>query len=202
MTRDPHQEIQEQWDKCHKHWGKINKVMKYDDLPEFDTSDEFTNLRYVFKTHSIQDSLWAKESAKIVDAKLGQVQQFVEYPIRAQMPLAFTVSISGIGFNWGAIISKQLSTCIRYAQVLKEADTPSFYMASYILDVIYARNFFAWMNLNWHSSELRSMYTSAYYGKIGTRNPMLLSVISLLHAFTSCSLGNNAPDCQLKKRRL
>jgi hypothetical protein len=45
MTRDPHQEIQEQWDKCHKHWGKINKVMKYDDLPEFDTSDEFTNLR-------------------------------------------------------------------------------------------------------------------------------------------------------------
>jgi hypothetical protein len=31
----------------------------------------------------------------------------------AWMPLAFTVAISGTGFNWGAIISKQLSTCIR-----------------------------------------------------------------------------------------
>jgi hypothetical protein len=44
MTRDPHREIQEQWAKCHKHWGKINKVMNYDGLPEFYTSDEFTNL--------------------------------------------------------------------------------------------------------------------------------------------------------------
>jgi hypothetical protein len=31
----------------------------------------------------------------------------------AWMPLAFTVAILVIGFNWGAIISKQLSTCIR-----------------------------------------------------------------------------------------
>jgi hypothetical protein len=29
------------------------------------------------------------------------------------MPLAFTVVILGMGFNWGAIISKQLSTYIR-----------------------------------------------------------------------------------------
>jgi hypothetical protein len=28
------------------------------------------------------------------------------------MPLAYTVAIFRIGFNWGAIISKQLSTCI------------------------------------------------------------------------------------------
>jgi hypothetical protein len=33
----------------------------------------------------------------------------------AWMPLAYTVAISGIGFNWGAIISKHLSTCIRQA---------------------------------------------------------------------------------------
>jgi hypothetical protein len=72
----------------------------------------------------------------------------------AWMPLAYTVAISRIGFNWGAIISKQLSTCIRQAQMLKEGETPSFYMASYLLDVVCARNAFTGMNLNWHTSEL------------------------------------------------
>jgi hypothetical protein len=38
------------------------------------------------------------------------------------MPLAYTVAISGIGFNWGAIISEQLSTCIRQAQTPKEGE--------------------------------------------------------------------------------
>jgi hypothetical protein len=71
MTWDPHREIQEQWAKCQKHWGKINKVMKDVGLPEFGTPDEFTNLSDVFKMHSIQDSLWAEECAKIADAKPG-----------------------------------------------------------------------------------------------------------------------------------
>jgi hypothetical protein len=31
----------------------------------------------------------------------------------AWMPLAYMVSISGTSFNWGAIISKQLITCIQ-----------------------------------------------------------------------------------------
>ena len=70
------------------------------------------------------------------------------------MPLDFTVTISGTSFNWGAIISKQLSTCIKQAQVLKERDTPAFYMASCLLDVIYARNAFAGINRNWHPLEL------------------------------------------------
>jgi hypothetical protein len=72
----------------------------------------------------------------------------------AWMPLAYTVAISGRGFNWGAIISKQLSICIQQAQTPKEGETPSFYMASYLLDVICARNVFAGMNLSWHVSEL------------------------------------------------
>jgi hypothetical protein len=72
----------------------------------------------------------------------------------AWMPLAYTVSISGTSFNWGAIISKQLSTCIQQAWMPKEGETPSFYMASYLLDVIFARNTFPGMNLNWHPSEL------------------------------------------------
>jgi hypothetical protein len=37
----------------------------------------------------------------------------------AWMPLAYTVAISGSGFNWGAIISKQLSICIQQAQTLE-----------------------------------------------------------------------------------
>jgi hypothetical protein len=49
------------------------------------------------------------------------------------MPLAYTLAIFGIGFNWGAIISKHLSTWIRQAQTSKEGETPSFYMASYLL---------------------------------------------------------------------
>jgi hypothetical protein len=74
MTQDPHREIQEQWAKFLKHWGKINKVMKDVGIPEFGTLNEFTNLSNVFKTHSIQDSLWAEECTKISNAKLGQVQ--------------------------------------------------------------------------------------------------------------------------------
>jgi hypothetical protein len=70
------------------------------------------------------------------------------------MPLDFTVAILGTGFNWGAIISKQLSTCIKKAQAPKEEDTPTFYMASYVLDVICARNDFARINRNWHPLEL------------------------------------------------
>jgi hypothetical protein len=38
--------------------------------------------------------------------------------------------------------------------VVKEGYTPAFYMALYLLDVIYARNTFVWMNLNWHPLEL------------------------------------------------
>jgi hypothetical protein len=72
----------------------------------------------------------------------------------AWMPLAYTVAISGSIFNWGAIISKQLSTRIEQAQNPKPGDVPSFYMASYLLDVICARNIFSGMGLSWHVSEL------------------------------------------------
>jgi hypothetical protein len=37
---------------------------------------------------------------------------------------------------------------------VKEGETLSFYMASYLLDAICARNVFSGMNLNWHSYEL------------------------------------------------
>jgi len=122
--------------------------------------------------------------------------------LEAWMPLAFIVAISGIGFNWGAIISNQLSTCIKHAQVPKERDTPTFYMASYLLDVICARNSFTKMNLNWHSLELTVHVYFNILWENRYKKSLLLSLISLLHTHTSCSLGNNSLDYHMKQRRL
>jgi hypothetical protein len=72
----------------------------------------------------------------------------------AWMPLAYTVAIVGSSFNWGAIISKQLRIYVQQAQTPKEGEAPTFYMASYLLDVMCARNIFAGMNLIWHVAEL------------------------------------------------
>jgi hypothetical protein len=74
--------------------------------------------------------------------------------LEAWMPLAYTMAIYGRHFNWGAIISKKLSICIQQAQTPKEGETPSFYMALYLLDVMCTKNVFASMNLSWHISEL------------------------------------------------
>jgi hypothetical protein len=41
----------------------------------------------VFKTPTERDLLWAEECAKIADTKLGRVQLFVKYPIKAQTML-------------------------------------------------------------------------------------------------------------------
>jgi hypothetical protein len=38
--------------------------------------------------------------------------------------------------------------------MLKEGETPSFYMASYLFDIICTRNVFFGMNLRWNTSEL------------------------------------------------
>jgi hypothetical protein len=64
------------------------------------------------------------------------------------MPLAYMVAISGRDFNWGGIISKKLSICIQQAQMPKEGEIPSFYMASYLLDVMCTINVFVDMNLS------------------------------------------------------
>jgi hypothetical protein len=73
---------------------------------------------------------------------------------KAWIPLAYTVAISGSSFNWGEIISKQLSTCVQQAQTTKEGEVPTFHEASYLLDIIYTRNVFVGMNLNWHVAKL------------------------------------------------
>jgi hypothetical protein len=70
------------------------------------------------------------------------------------MPLAYTVAIIECIFNWGEIISKKLSTCVQQAQMPKEGEAPTFYMASYLLNVMCGRNVFIGMNLRWHVAEI------------------------------------------------
>jgi hypothetical protein len=72
----------------------------------------------------------------------------------AWMPLAHTVVISRSSLNWGEIISKKLSICVSQVQMPKEGEEPTFYMASYLLDVMCRRNVFDDMNLRWHVVEL------------------------------------------------
>jgi hypothetical protein len=74
--------------------------------------------------------------------------------LEAWMPLVYTIVISESSFNWGAIIFEQLSIYIQQAQTLKEGESLAFYMASYLLDFMCARNVFVGMNLCWHVVEL------------------------------------------------
>jgi len=73
---------------------------------------------------------------------------------KAWMPLAYTLAISISIFNRGAFILKQLSTRIKHMQKPKPGEVPSFFMASYLLDVMCARNIFLGMGLSWHVSKL------------------------------------------------
>jgi hypothetical protein len=57
--------------------------MKDAKFPEFGTPDNFIDLSDVVKLHAEQDVLWTEEFKEMVDAKLGQVRQFTEHPIRA-----------------------------------------------------------------------------------------------------------------------
>jgi hypothetical protein len=96
----------------------------------------------------------------------------------AWITLVYIVAISGSSFNWGAIISKKLSTYLVQAQMMKEGEAPAFHMDLYLLDVIYARNVFADMNLIWEVVEFLFMFTSTYYGRTCTKNPMPLFVMN------------------------
>jgi hypothetical protein len=67
---------------------------------------------------------------------------------KAWIPLVYIVAMLGCSFNWGEIISNKLGTSVVQAQMLKEGEAPWFHMASYLLDVICARNVIVGMNLS------------------------------------------------------
>jgi hypothetical protein len=58
--------------------------MKDIKFPEFGNPSEFIDIRNLLKMYVEQDSLWVEECAKVADARLGQVRQFTEHPIRAK----------------------------------------------------------------------------------------------------------------------
>jgi hypothetical protein len=68
----------------------------------------------------------------------------------AWLPLAHTVAMTRKMFNWGGILSNQLGLMIeKVHQVKKALDiVPTFYMASYLLDVICVGNVFLGLSLN------------------------------------------------------
>jgi hypothetical protein len=55
--------------------------------PEFGTPDNFVDLCDIVESHTKQDSLWVEELAKMTDTVPGQVQRFMEHPIRARTVL-------------------------------------------------------------------------------------------------------------------
>jgi hypothetical protein len=72
----------------------------------------------------------------------------------AWIPLSYMVAMSRIIFNWGAIISKQLSIHIEEVENSKTREILAFFfMDSYLLDAICARNVFLGLNLSCHIYE-------------------------------------------------
>jgi hypothetical protein len=61
--------------------------MKDIDIHEFDTPDDFVELRDIIKLHVEQDSSWATKIVKVENMAPGQVQQFMEHPIKDQTVL-------------------------------------------------------------------------------------------------------------------
>jgi hypothetical protein len=58
------------------------------DSPEFGMPDDFVDLCDIIKSHTEKDSSWAEEIAKVIDTReSGEVQQFMEHPIKAQAML-------------------------------------------------------------------------------------------------------------------
>jgi hypothetical protein len=95
--------------------------------------------------------------------------QFTE----AWIPLAYTIAMQGKRFNWGAIISKQLSTKIKQAQNPKPGVVSSFHMTSYLFDVICTKNAFPDCPSVGKSQNLLFMFISTSYGRISIRGHTL-----------------------------
>jgi hypothetical protein len=73
------------WAKCKKNWIKINKEMKDIGLSEFGMPNDFVDLPDIGKLCTKKDSSWVEELEKVAtDTVLGQVQWFMEHPIKAR----------------------------------------------------------------------------------------------------------------------
>jgi hypothetical protein len=61
--------------------------MKDIGLPKFGDPDKFIDLGDIVRSHTKQDSLWVEELAKVNDTSPGQVQIFMEHPMKFETVL-------------------------------------------------------------------------------------------------------------------
>jgi hypothetical protein len=61
--------------------------MKDIGLPEFGDPENFIDLCDIVESHAKNDSLWAEELVKVTNTSPGQVQIFMEHPMKAQVVL-------------------------------------------------------------------------------------------------------------------
>jgi hypothetical protein len=57
--------------------------MKGIGLPKFVSFEHFVDLHVIVKRHAKKDSAWELEITKVASMELGQIQQFIEHPIKA-----------------------------------------------------------------------------------------------------------------------
>jgi thioesterase domain-containing protein len=84
MVKETQREIQEKWTDFERSLTKINREMRDIDLLEFGSHENFVDLHDIVKQHAEQDSSWTADIEKVANMALGQVQQFVEHPIKPQ----------------------------------------------------------------------------------------------------------------------
>jgi hypothetical protein len=56
-------------------------------LPEFGSPEDFVDLHDIVKRHAEQDSAWGVEIAQVESMTPGQIQKFMEHPIKAHAVL-------------------------------------------------------------------------------------------------------------------
>jgi hypothetical protein len=120
---------------------------------------------------------------------------------KAQLPLAYYVVMWGRSFNWGGIISKQLSLNFAQAESPKHGDPTSFHMVSFLLDVLCAQNTFPGLYLFGKSLRYMSTCILIYSRKIGTRSFILKFVTFSHQGFIFSSLDKSVPCYPNKQRR-
>jgi hypothetical protein len=81
--------------------------MKDIDLPEFGSLEDFVDLHDIVKKHAVQDLAWTIEIEKVASMASGQVQQFMERPIKDQVVLHW-LSIKIVKYRAHAVEVKDI----------------------------------------------------------------------------------------------
>lgn len=67
--------------------------------------------------------------------------------------MIYEITIVGSIFNWGVILSFNLNLVVKRIKESKATPHQKFFMYSYLINVIYARNEFVGMNWKWSTDQ-------------------------------------------------